>query len=160
MKFVFDETVLKYKGLVYSLAFSRLQNVHDAEDVFQEVFLTLYKKDMDFTDEEHLKAWLINAALKCSKKAVFKRKRITDNESPIENAYSSFFETDTQNRIFEAISRLPEKQRICIELYYIQGYSTDEICRLLGRKGSTVRMQMSRGREALREMLKGEYFDE
>lgn len=160
MKSDFNLVVENYASLVYSLAYSRLMNKSDAEDVFQDVFLTLYRKDKDFSDDEHLKAWLINVTLKLTKKALSKRTKTLDNESQIDDIQDEAFETTEQGQVFEAITRLPQKQKICIELYYIQGYSSDEISKILSMKPSAVRMNLKRAREALREILGKEYFDE
>ena len=52
----YKETVLKYKDMVYRIAFAQCSCRQDAEDVFQDVFFKLYNLDSDFADEEHLKA--------------------------------------------------------------------------------------------------------
>lgn len=158
MNFDFDKALEENKSLVYSLAYSRLMNISDAEDVFQDVFLTLYRKNKDFSDSEHLKAWLINVTLKLTKKALSKRAKAAENEELTEERIS--FETIEQNQVFEAIARLPKKQKLCIELYCIQGYSSDEISEILSMKPSAVRMNIKRAREALKEILGKEYFDE
>lgn len=155
----FNSVVKNYSSLVYSVAYSRLLSKTDAEDVFQDVFLTLYRKNKDFKDDEHLKAWLINVTLKLTKKALSKRAKALDNESGLDNE-SITFDTTEQGQVFEAISSLSQKQKICIELYYIQGYSGDEISKILSMKPSAVRMNLKRAREVLREILGKEYFDE
>lgn len=155
----FNSVVKNYSSLVYSVAYSRLLSKSDAEDVFQDVFLTLYRKNKNFSDDEHLKAWLINVTLKLTKKALSKRAKTLDNESGLDDEGVTF-DTTEQGQVFEAITRLPQKQKICIELYYIQGYSGDEISKILSMKPSAVRMNLKRAREALREILGKEYFDE
>ncbi len=45
---------------VLSLAYCRLSNLSDAEDIFQIVFLKFHERTKPFNDEEHLKAWLLN----------------------------------------------------------------------------------------------------
>ncbi|MDE5859170.1 MAG: sigma-70 family RNA polymerase sigma factor, partial [Oscillospiraceae bacterium] len=74
MKFGYEETVLRYKDMVYRIAFAQCSCREDAEDVFQDVFLKLYKQlesqknGSDFFEsEEHLKSWLIRVTLNCCK---------------------------------------------------------------------------------------------
>ena len=55
-----------------------------------------------------------------------------------------------------ALARLPGKYRSVIHLFYYEGYRTEEIARILGRSPSTVRAQLTRARERLRELLKEE----
>ena len=90
---------------------------------------------------------------------VYKRAKALDNESELDDEGVTF-DTTEQGQVFEAISSLSQKQKICIELYYIQGYSGDEISKILSMKPSAVRMNLKRAREALREILGKEYFDE
>ena len=52
-----------YGPTVYRLALCRMQNTADAEDVYQEVFLRLWKQDAEDWEGEQLKAWLIRTAL-------------------------------------------------------------------------------------------------
>ena len=59
--------------------------------------------------------------------------------------------------MLEAVEGLPVKYREVIHLYYVEGYSTAEIAALLGRGEGAVRVQLSRGRERLRRVLKEAY---
>lgn len=59
--------------------------------------------------------------------------------------------------MWEAVKSLPENFREVIHLFYAEGYKTAEIAEVLGRNESTVRSDLKRGREKLREILKEEY---
>ncbi len=61
-----DEVIEKYADMVYRLAFSRVKNKNDADDIFQEVFLRYIKNEREFETEEHRKAWLIRVTINCS----------------------------------------------------------------------------------------------
>lgn len=166
MEYGFEETVEKYKGMVFGIAMTRLQNSADSDDVFSEVFLALFRRQPKVENEEHLRAWLIRTTLLCTKKLASGRKKIQNHEASLENSSevlqidNSFsLETASQNTVYEAICNLPAKYKDVIFLYYIQGFTANEISQGLGLKGSTVRMRMSRGREMLKEMLKGDFFD-
>ena len=65
--FNIEETVDKYADMVYRIALTQMKNVHDAQDIFQEVFLRLVKNIDTIQNEEHLKSWLIRVTLNCSK---------------------------------------------------------------------------------------------
>ena len=54
----------------------------------------------------------------------------------------------------EALAQLPGKYRAVVHLFYYEGYQTEEIARILGRSPSTVRAQLTRARQKLRELLK------
>ena len=57
------DVMAAHGDMVYRLALCRMQNVQDAEDVYQDVFLRLLQEPDRDWDGEHLKAWLIRTAL-------------------------------------------------------------------------------------------------
>ena len=57
--------------------------------------------------------------------------------------------------LLEALFQLPEKQRICLYLFYVQEFSIGEIAAALRIKQSSVKMRLKRGREALRLRQEG-----
>ena len=139
---------------VYRLALCRLQSKTDAEDVFQDVFLRLYQQEkaVDW-DLEHLKAWLLRVAVnRCNDygRSRSRHKSVTLDSIP-ELAYQS---TDEELELWDAVSRLPEKQRTVFHLYYGEGYTTKEITKILPMSQSTVRVNLNRARNLLKKELK------
>lgn len=58
--------ITRYSDTVVKTAFSYVKNTYDAEDITQELFLTLMEKQPRLKSEEHLKAWLIRVTInKC-----------------------------------------------------------------------------------------------
>lgn len=57
-----------YGDMVYRLALAQTQSSHDADDVFQEVFLRYLRSAPAFREEEHRKAWLLRVTVNCCKK--------------------------------------------------------------------------------------------
>ena len=53
----------QWSSSVFKLAFAQTASWVDAEDVHQEVFLRLFKSETEFTDDEHLKAWLFRVTM-------------------------------------------------------------------------------------------------
>ena len=61
------ETVLRqYGNMIYRLAYARVQNVHDAQDITQDVFLKYIRTNKHFRDESHRKAWLLRVTINTS----------------------------------------------------------------------------------------------
>lgn len=151
-----NTVIEKYKDMVYRIAFVRVGNQWDAEDVFQEVFITYYRKAPVFREEEHRKAWLINTAINISKKVAGStwKKRI-DVVSDVETRYgeSYEFETKEENKIFVAMRELPEKYRMVLYLFYFEELSTKEIAKVLSVGEGTVRMRLTRVRTMMKEKL-------
>ena len=62
-----EEVIERQKAAVYRLAYSRLQNREDAEDVLQEVFLRYIRSAPEFESPEHEHAWFIRVTVNCAK---------------------------------------------------------------------------------------------
>ena len=155
-----DSILDRYQDMVYGLALARTGSRTDADDVFQEVFLAYYQSGKVFRDEEHRKAWLLRTTVNQSRRVTassWRRKTVPLSEredTPVQ------FREPEENRVWEALQALAEDYRLPIYLFYFQELSTQEIAKALAIRPGAVRMRLTRGREQLREKLKGAYFDE
>lgn len=139
---------------VYRLALCRLQNTADAEDVYQDVFLRLLEEEVWDWDGEHLKAWLLRAAL--NRCVDVQRFRLRRPVLPLEQVPEIARPVDEEAAaLWEAVSRLPERERTAVHLHYAGGYRTEEIAALLGVPGATVRTRLRRARIRLKDLLGG-----
>ena len=155
-----DSILDRYQDMVYGLALARTGSRTDADDVFQEVFLAYYQSGKVFRDEEHRKAWLLRTTINQSRRVTsssWRQKTVPLSER--EDAPVQFREPE-ENRVWEALQALAEDYRLPIYLFYFQELSTQEIAKILAIRPGAVRMRLTRGREQLREKLKGEFFDE
>lgn len=158
--FVQDESIetliQRYKGTVFSVALSYTNNKEDAEDIFQEVFLTLYRVNPQFNDEEHRKAWLIRTTINCSLHVVNNsyRKKTVSDENVKEGSFT--FQSKEENALYIAMRELPEKYRIVLQLFYFEDMSVKSIADALNMKETTVKVQLSRAREMMKEKLQEE----
>ena len=59
----FTELLQKYSSMVLRIAFSNVKNLQDAQDIAQEVFISVLTKRPQFDSEEHEKAWLIRVTI-------------------------------------------------------------------------------------------------
>ena len=150
----FERIFDKYSSMVYRLAFSRTNNRYDADDILQTVFLKLVKADVDFTEDEHIKAWLIKVTLNTSKNLISSAfRRLT---LPLEDTLATEMKSKTE--VYYAVMKLPTKYRTVIHLYYFEGYSVTEMAKWLETKEATVKTWLSRARAKLGTELKGEDF--
>lgn len=152
-----DKVVDRYANMVWRIALSRTRKEDAAEEVFQEVFLRLFQKERVFNEEEHRKAWLIRATLICCKSYLTASFRNTTLS--LEEVSGSIALPEEKSGVFEAMLRLPAKYRLPIQLYYIEGMDSDSCARALGLRPGTFRVRLNRGRNLLRELLKGEGID-
>ena len=153
----FEEVMERYSDLIYRVAYANVKIKADADDVFQEVWCRYYQKNRTYDSEEHRRNWLINVTLKCCKKSYssvrYKRTVLTDDVSLLQNKLPR-----KDFEIYHTVINLPEKYRIPIYLYYYEGFSVNEISQMTGTNASTVRSQLKRGREKLKEILEGDVF--
>jgi RNA polymerase sigma-70 factor (ECF subfamily) len=152
--------VERYKSMIYGIALTHTRNQSDADDVFQSVFLVYFQKDRAFNEEEHRKAWLIKTTINCCKKvsgSAWRRWTVPLEDAP-EQVFT--FSSDEENLVYIALRELPAKYRNILHLFYFEDLPVDEIGKILGIRAGTVRMQLKRGREMMRERLKGDYFYE
>ena len=144
--------VERYGPMVYRLALAQTHSAHDADDVFQEVFLRYVRRAPDFTEEEHRKAWLLRVTANCCKKlrgSFWNKHTVSLSEAiPAQN--------EGEGELLELLDALPEKYRSVLHLYYYEGYSTPEIAELVGKSESAVRMRLMRARRLLRGYLEDE----
>lgn len=151
-----DEAIEQYNSMVFGIALTQTKNRSDADDIFQEVFFALYKyhkSNRQFNDEEHRKAWLIRTTLNFCKKTLsnsFRKKTTSLDELPEE---SILFDTEQQTLIYNALCELPAKYRTVLYLFYFLDLPITTISKVLKIKQGTIRMQLTRGREQLREKL-------
>ena len=143
----------EYMPSVYRMAFSYLQNHPDSEDVVQECFLRLAQSGKHFEDVRQVQAWLIITAANLSKDLL---RRAHRKDLPLDAAGDRPAPQKEHKELRGAVLDLPEKYRTVIYLYYYEGYSVQELAKLLHRPESTVKTWLRRGRELLRETLEEE----
>lgn len=149
----YEQAVRKYAQTVTSVCIMRLKNYMDAEDCFQNVFVKLYSNAPEFSDEKHLKAWLIRVAInECNTYMRKNRRNIPLDEAKKEAA--EFYED--RYDISWALFKTPQKYREVLYLYYCEQYKISEIAEILGIKESAVKARLKRGREKLKIIYGGD----
>ena len=148
----FDATYRQYGEMLYRIAFVYLGNSHSAEDVLQDVFVTLFTNSLKFKSEEHRKAWLIrvtqNKCINYLKNPAHKMQDIEDVQLPAQND-----DDDTRLDVLKQIIALPPKYKSVVILYYYNDFSVDEIAKILKIGKSAVKMRLKRSRELLKIQL-------
>lgn len=145
-----------YSDTVFRIAYARTQNQTDAEDITQNVFLKYIGANKKFGSEEHRKAWILRVAVNCANdfvKSAHYRHRADIEQLP-EEACEPSYELEEKSEVYYAVQSLPEKYRMPIHLFYYEDMSIAQIAAILREKESTVRSQLSRARDMIREILK------
>lgn len=149
-----EELVSRYSKTVYRIALSRLGNPSDAEDITQEVLIKYIDADKTFEDEDHRRKWIIRVAVNAVNtfvKSAWKR-HTTELSEAEDIPYNDGDESETLD-IRNAVSRLPEKYRIPIHLFYFEDMQIKDIAAAMSCSEGTIKSLLSRARSKLKEML-------
>ena len=144
----------EYGNHVLRLAYSYLHNMSDAEDILQDTLMQFLRAAPVLESPKHEKAWLLRVAANLSKNRIDYNRLRTSDELNEELAAE---EREDLSFVWEAVCSLPVQYREVVHLFYHEGYPTAQIAKILGRKESTVRSDLRRGREKLRTVLKEAY---
>ena len=155
----FTTQVLEAEKSLYHIAKSILRNDEDCADAIQNAVLHAYENLHTLRNEKYFKTWLTRILINECNHIIRSRKELIP--------YEDYFETQEQapqedySEVFEAVMELDSLYRIPLVLFYVEGFSIREICRILKLSQGTVKTRLYRSRKLLKEKLAGEYgYDE
>ena len=149
-----EEFIRRVRGCerrLYRVAYTTLRNNADCEDAVQEALLKAWSKLYTLREPAYFETWLIRILINESRWLL--RKRSTVETELTENIPQPEQE---ETSLHQTIMRLPEKQRIAVELHHIEGYSVREVAKLLRIPEGTVKWRLKRAREQLKDILEKE----
>ncbi len=162
----FKLMVMPYASRLYRLAFRMMGNREEAEDVVQEVYLKLWKMRNELPSYQSIEALAVRITRNLCLDLLRKRKKTLDvveserreQESGRQSTPEDHAEKEEKIQlVHEMINRLPEPQRSLIHLRHIEGKEYDEIAAMVNMTGNAIRVNISRARKKLREMLNTQY---
>ncbi len=149
-----------YSASLYTVIVSVIQDKELANDVLQEVFIKIWRQiDQYNADKGRLFTWMINISRNASidtlrSKSYNSQKQNRELTESVYNAAGSVnIETDRIG-LRKVITALKEDQKVLIELAYFQGYTQDEIAKLLNMPLGTVKTRLRSALINLRAILK------
>ncbi len=163
MKTLFDH----YAGALKTTCRRILKDEEESKDIFQEGFVKIFKHLKDFNEKSSLFTWMnrimINTALTHLRKANLIYSSIDINE--LEDVFvedeleDNFAEELDSKTVLNLMMNLPDKYRIALNLFAIDGLKHNEIAEQLGISAELSRKMVSRARIKLVELIK-EYKNE
>lgn len=143
------------KQAMYKVARSYLKNDEDVADVLQESILKCYQSLRFLKKPQYFKTWLIRIVINECNDLLRRKKRETQMDEQemlyVEQMEQGYNEIEFQ----DLMSRLPEKYRTILVLYYAEGYHTKEIAMMLGMRPTTVRTRLARARKYIKMHFTG-----
>ncbi len=170
----FEELVRTYQTRIYGLVYRMLGDRHEAEDVAQEVFLSVHRSIGRYRGEGRFQTWLFRIAANACRTRLRRRAARGDLRSePLDGVLEGHDaaaappvagevhgpEAAAAGRRLEAaiqreLSALDEDQRLLIVLRDVQGLSYQEILEITGLAEGTLKSRLHRARLALKERLR------
>lgn len=163
----FEQVVICSERRVIRVAWRILGSEEDARDAAQEVFMRLYKHLHRFKREQDFDAWLYRITVNVCRDIWRKRRKsggsaewtsleTAREEGQLETLASSddaeaaALLAQKREMIRRALETLPEKERTALVLRDLEGFSTEEVARILGTRPATVRSQISMARRKIK----------
>lgn len=160
-----EEIVRRYSNKVYNLAFHITHNTSAAEEIMQDVFLTLIAKIKTLENDAYFATWLYRVTTNAAYGYLRREKRYTE-QTPIDEideqaAGFDFSELpddvllsdESKDIIRQAIDGLPTSMRTIVIMKDVEGLKNEEISEALGLSLPAVKSRLHRGRLLLRETL-------
>jgi RNA polymerase sigma-70 factor (ECF subfamily) len=155
----FDTLVHRHLRRAFSLAYRVLRHREDAEDLVQDAFMIAYQRLDTFEEGRPFAPWfmriLLNRALNARKaRAIRRTDDVPDDAAAVAPSPDREAEaSDERARVRRALARLPERQRLVLEMFELEGYSAAEVGAILDISVGTVRWYAHEARAALRRAL-------
>ncbi len=155
----FGELVTRYQAAVRRVARAVTGDTHDADDAAQDAFLSALDRLETYDPRRPFGPWLMriaaNAGIDLLRRRTVRRADALDETiaSRIESPAAAAGAAELKARIAAALAALPERQRIAVTLFDLEGYPHAEIAMILGVPEGTARSDVFHGRRALRKAL-------
>jgi RNA polymerase sigma-70 factor (ECF subfamily) len=158
-KDLFRLLVRRYQQKVHAMGLSFFRNREDAADFTQDVFLKSYRNLVSFKGQSRFSTWLYRIAYNTAVNSVNRRKEylsLAEEPEGEGNPELNVLREAARTAVKEALAELPEKYRICMDLYFFYDRSVREIGEITGFLENTVKSHVFRAKKLLREKLSGE----
>jgi len=165
-----EEIVKRYSQKIYNLALHVTRDAAAAEEIMQEVFLTILSKIHTLTHDAYFSTWLYRVAMNAAYGYLRKERKYTEqtvsedleNETAAEYDWSSLSDDilvseESKDILRTSIDSLPDTMRMVVILKDVEGFKNEEISQALDLSVPAVKSRLHRGRLILRRAL-GDYF--
>jgi RNA polymerase sigma-70 factor (ECF subfamily) len=152
--------VKRHEQAIYGMGISFFRNAEDATDFTQEVFFKAYRSLAHFEGRSRFSTWLYRIAYNTAVNSVTRKKDyrslaeeelIPDRDTPERNVLRAAL----RETVREAVRDLPDRYRICVDLFFFYDRSYQEIEAVTGYPVNTIKSHVFRAKKILKEKLKG-----
>lgn len=170
----YEALVVRYQKKMLNIAFRMVGNYEDACEIVQDAFVSAYKAMKSFQEKSSFATWLYTIVLNTSRNRIRQQKVQRSREafsideplkrsngtiqlepvSPDPSVIEALEQKDIQKKVQECINRLESDFKEVLVLRDIQGFSYEEISRVLSVAEGTVKSRLFRARTSMKDCLK------
>ncbi len=147
----FSDLMLMHERTLYRIASTLLPRFQDRQDAVQSAILLAWQHRFSLREAQRFKPWISQILIRECYKVLKKAKPLILTDTFPDNAAPT-----RDEGLHDAIMQLPDKQRIAIVLYYIEGMDHAEIAKALSIPQGTVKSRLHTGRTLLSNILNQE----
>lgn len=156
----FGQLVEQFQDAVYGTAYALLGDFHDAQDLAQESFIRVWQNLKGLRDPGKFPGWLYQITRNCCLDFLRRKEAgavpLSQAEVPasdVPTAPEKLEKAEMQEAVLDAIKALSEPNRLATTLFYIDGYSVEEVAEFLAVPSGTVKRRLYDSRKKLRERM-------
>ena len=146
----FQDRVRACQPKLYGMAYMLTHSQTDCEDVVQEALINAWRKIATLREEQYFESWLMRIVINECK--TLHRKRMRRGELPLET-YVAALPASPEPELYMALKSLPEKYSVALTLKYINGYTVEEMAKILHLPKGTVASRLNKAKMLLRKEL-------
>ena len=147
----FAPIVERYQDAVFAVALARVRDFHAAQDIAQNVLIEAYQRLGSLREPQRLGAWLRRITVHRSLDVLRQRKEMVSLDAVAEQAVITRADHELRDEVMRAVLRLSKVQRETVTLFYINGYTTNEVAEMLDVPLGTIKARLHDARTRLKE---------
>ena len=152
----FAQVVWEAQDTMYRVAKSILKREADCEDAVSQAIVNAFEHLDSLKKPQYAKTWLIRIVMNECYRLSRQNKREQCYEEDVicvGEWEESYADQEDYSELYEALQTLPQTYHTTLVLYYLEGYSTEEIAKMQKISVANVKMRLSRGRKMLRKLF-------
>lgn len=160
-KNAFQDLYFLYKDKVYNTSIGYLQNAEDAEEVTQDVFLSIYKKAYAFKGNAKVSTWIYRITVNKALSKIDKNKRKPYSNTEVKDHHRVDFkhpgvaleQQEKAAHLFMAINTLIDSQKTAFILTYVEGLPQKQVANIMENSVKAVESLLQRAKTNLKNKL-------
>lgn len=159
-KETFTSHIQEMETSLFHVAKSILYSDADCEDAVQEALIKAYKKRNSLREEAYFKTWMTRILINECYAFLRKRRQEISYEEYMRKMEYEESEADNSlnGALYEAVQKLDKKYKLPVVLHYIDGYSVNEVSKIMKIPAGTVKSRLAKARERLNFLMGSEEY--